>query len=202
MRRTTPNVLGLFSPRGLGLGLGLWALAGLLACGGGHSPTAASDAPAAPAGLAYTPPSSSGYRLVADPSSTPTKLVLNLMGPAGASVRGVNLNATCDGAKVAWAAPDGSATLAKPGAALDLGMGLPLLQSSASLHEMQVAIFQKGNTAAAILNDKPLFSVALALKPGAPKGPVALAMLPGSQVTDAAGNRSRIQVAIGSVVVN
>jgi hypothetical protein len=112
------------------------------------------------------------------------------------------VNATCDGSKVAWAAPDGSATLAKPGAALDLGSGLPLLQSSASLHEMQVALFQKGNTAAAILNGQPLFSVALTLKPGVPKGPVALAMLPGCQVTDGAGNRSRITVAVGSVVVN
>lgn len=198
MRRTTPLVLGRFTPPFLGLGL--LALTGLVGCGGAST----SDAPATqpPAKLSYTPPSSLGYRLVADPSSTPTTLVLNLVGPVGATARGVHLNVYSDGAKVAWAAPAGSATLAKPGTAFDLGTGLPLLKNTIIDQELQVSLYQKGSTSAATLSDQPMFSVALALKPGAAQGPVTLKVRPGCQVMDAAGNTSGIQVAAGSVVVN
>ena len=201
MHPATPTVPGKVGP--YVLGLGLLALSGLLGCGGADpAATSTQSAPAPASGLTYTPPVSNGYRLVADPSSTPTQLVLNLVGPTGASVSGVILHAMCDQRKVAWAAPAGSTTLAKPGTALNLGTGLPLLESNAPGLILNVALFQKGNVVAATLGAQPVFSVALNLKPGTAQGPVALKMMPGCQVVDAAGNKSNIQVAAGTIIAN
>ncbi len=62
-----------------------------LACGGGSS-SSAPQAAAPAASLAYADPSGSGWRLVKDASTTPTRLVLNLVGPAGTRTRGVGFN--------------------------------------------------------------------------------------------------------------
>jgi hypothetical protein len=71
---------------------GLLLLLGLsLACGGGS--TAAPVVPAGPAkGLAYSDPTGTGWRLVKDSSSTPTRLLLNLVGPSGLKTRGAAFN--------------------------------------------------------------------------------------------------------------
>jgi len=62
-----------------------------LACGGGSTP--APSAPSAPAkGLTYTDPTSTDWRLLKDPSSTPTRIVLNLVGPSGLKSRGAGFN--------------------------------------------------------------------------------------------------------------
>jgi hypothetical protein len=64
-----------------------------LACGGG-STSAPAPAPAAPTatGLTYSDPTGSGWRMLKDASSTPSRLVLNLVGPTGLKTRGVGFN--------------------------------------------------------------------------------------------------------------
>lgn len=63
-----------------------------VACGGSKHQTATVTTAPAATGLSYTNPTSSGWRLVKDASSTSSRLVLNLVGPSGLLSRGAGFN--------------------------------------------------------------------------------------------------------------
>ena len=82
------NAMSPVHARRLSLSAALLVL--LAACGGSVTPPA-TKVPAA-LGFDYTDPGAAEWRLVRDPSSTVTRLVLNLVGPAGKKGRGVGFN--------------------------------------------------------------------------------------------------------------
>ena len=76
--------------------LSLLFSAALAGCGGDDASTPPAPPPpppaVAPTHLSYADPTSTGWRLVKDASSTDTKVVLNLVGPSGTQTRGVGFN--------------------------------------------------------------------------------------------------------------
>jgi hypothetical protein len=151
----------------------------LAACGGDSSdsaPPPSAPPTATPTSLSYTDPTSSGWRLVKDASSTPSRLVLDLVGPAGTQTRGVGFNLK-RGAGLAFS------TFANGGYALDTGVfqlkgtntnfesyagtdADPVLFVSAPLKSgdvLSTGIFQKDRTNAPKDSSAPLVQVAVTL---------------------------------------
>jgi len=66
----------------------------LIGCGG--SVPLSQQPKTAPSAILYTDPTGEGWRLVKDTASTPTHLLLNVIGPSGTMGRGVSLNVSTD----------------------------------------------------------------------------------------------------------
>ena len=158
-------------------------------------------APSAAPQLVYLAPSSGEYRLLPDPASTGSHMVLNLVGPVGTQMRGGMFTFDTDGTKVTWGNPGGTEPFIRPGAALDLGTGTKLLKAQLNGSALDIAIYQKGAALPAPLGSQIIFTVALDLKDKATKGAVHFTN-PSAQVMDAAGKPQTIQVAVGNLDVH
>jgi hypothetical protein len=155
----------------------LAVLALLGACGG--DPAAAPVAKAA-SGLDYTDPAPGGWRLVRDTSSTATRVVLNLVGPAGAKGRGVGFNLRSDGtvkfgrfAGGAYLHDLGVFQLTNKHGAISVVTGKPAANDVGALvggvkeqgRVLTVGAFQKDRRWPAQAVDQPLYQIAVELDP-------------------------------------
>lgn len=153
-------------------------LALLGACGGGSS----SSAPVATSatGLAYTDPAGTSWRLVKDNSSTPTRLVLNLVGPTGQKGRGVGFNLRSDGtvkfakfASGSYINDLGVFQLTNKHGATSVVYGTPATKDVGALvggvkedgRVLSVGAFQKDRRWPAQALDRPLYQVAITIDP-------------------------------------
>jgi hypothetical protein len=145
--------------------------AGLLAGCGGSSPSGPAT------GLSYTDPTGSGWRLVRDPASTSTRLVLDLVGPADLKTRGAAFNLVAPAA-VHFLRFDSTGFPVEPGTVYELlntqPYGLPdpleprLVAGAVKQGNLlTVGAFQKDRRATAKPSGATLFRIALELDPAA-----------------------------------
>lgn len=144
------------------------ALASLLAALVSSAACSSSTSPAAPAtGLSYTDPPGAGWRLVRNPSSTATRLVLDLVGPAGAKTRGVGLNLEAPptvryGTFAATGLPvQDTGVYRLKGAFDDPNEPVAMAGGLKKGHVLTVGVFQKDRIHPAQDSGKPLLQIAL-----------------------------------------
>jgi len=139
--------------------------------------------------LSYTdpPPYTPGWRLVKNASSTPTRLVLDLVGPGDKS-RGVGFNLQAD-PRLRFVPLDDGMPVHDTGV-FELRSLLPDTDVPADLGEpvyfaggvmpgnvLTVGIFQKDRGVSAKSTNLPVLSIALEVAPGGQPGPLALSVL-------------------------
>ena len=155
--------------------LTLMFIGGLVACSGGGT----NNPPPPPAKtiadrLDYTNPTSGTFTLVKNASSTPTHLVLDLMGPAGTQASGVGFYLSADTGKVTWTKVNSSDAEFIKNGVFNLGSGTQLIKAKVAGNDLQAGVYQKGTTAAPVTltASSVLASVALDLKSNVPLGAV------------------------------
>ncbi|MBS0387670.1 MAG: hypothetical protein JSR15_04245 [Proteobacteria bacterium] len=159
-------------------------------------------------GVSYTDPTGTSWRLVKDAASTSTHLVLDLVGPAGTSGRGVALTVHGDGTRMSWGKLDGA--YIKDGQVFDLAFDPTdpneprLLVGGVHGDDLLVGIFQKDPSASAKDLGTTLYSIAIDFKSGTalksgdviPLSVTKSRMLPGDL---SAGKLEDISVAVGTL---
>jgi len=130
--------------------------------------------------------------------STPSKLVLDLVGPAGQGGQGVAFILQADGMKASWTQPSSTSGLVQ-NLAFDLGSGpVALVGSAKGYGALHGAVFQKSGS---VPLGQPLLRVGLTLNSGtASTGtPIALAFTAGNGLSDG-GSITPISIATGTLV--
>lgn len=146
--------------------------------------------PAAASTLSYEDPTGGMYRLVLDPSSTPTQVVLDLVSTGSLQGSGLGVQFTADPARVLWAPAIAN------GSVFNLGPYPQIIAASVKSGTLTAALSQKG-TASPVPFSGPLAQVSLFLAAGAFQGPVSLS--PGTcKVVTPTGIES-IQVSVGTL---
>jgi hypothetical protein len=158
--------------------------------------------------LNYTNPVSGTYQLMRNPAlSTPSHLVLELVGPAATTGRGVVFSLTVDTAKVSWsnvAPADPPGTYVQNGTAFDLGTGGQVLKGKVNGEELQAVAAQKGAASPSVQLNQPLARIAMDLKPSQnlwAGTPITFTAIPGKSLAllGPAGSPQAIQIAVGSL---
>ena len=183
------------------------ALASLVACsgGGGDNPPPPPPPKTIADRLDYTNPTSGTYTLVKDAASTPTHLVLNLMGPVGTQGTGVGFYLSADTSKVTWSKPAGSDSILARNGVFDLGTSPQLAVAKANGDQIQVGFYQKGTTKPAVTFTAMsiLASVALDLKSNVPLGAVAFSAVSNKAVlTNGSAAPAAIVLSTGTLSAN
>jgi hypothetical protein len=164
--------------RASSLALCLATTALLGACGG--TPAAPPPPPPLATGFDYLDPVTTSWRLVKDPSSTLTRLVLNLVGPDKEKGRGVGFNLRSDGMVKFGQFDNGSFVhdlgvfkLTNKHGATSVVTGKPVTSDVGALvggvkeggRVLSVGAFQKDRRWPAQALDQPLYQVALEFDP-------------------------------------
>ncbi len=169
------------------LALALTALAAFAGAGCGSSSTSNPPPPPASSGqLGYTDPpaSSTGWRLVKNSTSTPTRLVLDLVGP-GDKARGVGFNLKADPRVRFLPLDDGMPVhdtgvfelhSVLPDTDIPLALGEPVYFAGGVMPDnvLTVGIFQKDRHLTAKSTNVPLLSIALDISKSGAAGAVSL----------------------------
>jgi hypothetical protein len=154
--------------------------------------------------LAYTDPTTGTYQLKKNATlTTPTHLVLDLVGPAATTGCGITATFSADTTKVTWinvAASDPANTFVANGTAFTLGTAPQILRGKVTGSVLQVAASQKGYASPVALN-QPLLRLALDLKSGLAASTVTLtADNTKCRVLDGTGAINPITVTVGTLI--
>jgi hypothetical protein len=156
------------------------------ACGGGRS----GSAPARATALLYADPGdATQWRLMKNPTSTATLLVLDLLPPPGASGLGAALVLTADGARATWTGDVTSTAYT----------GSLVRKVSQDGGTLRILICRRDQPQPIVYGAAPVLSASLALVPGARPGPVALTVAQAGHLPAAQALPASIAVAAGSL---
>ncbi|HXC17686.1 MAG TPA: hypothetical protein VNV60_09620, partial [Holophagaceae bacterium] len=148
---------------------GASALLLLTACNGGGGGSSTPPTSYATS-LSYTNPTSGTYQLVKDSASSGGTLVLDLVGPVGATISGVSFSASADTSKVTWTTP-----ISTTGTAFNLGSAPQAVTTKLSGTEIQGAVSQKGTASPVTLTGTSVLAkVTMTLKGNVVPGAVTL----------------------------
>ena len=178
------------------------ALLGLLSCSGGgdknSDPTP--TPPSYATSLNYTNPTGTGYRFVRGSDSTASKLILELLGPASDTGRGISFGLTVDGAKARFVKVASTDPEDAQHGTFELGSAPQLFKAVTEGNTLRASIAQKGRGNAKAL-DGVLAKVAIQLQPNVAQGAIAFSATNDAKALPGANGESvPITIAVGSLV--